>query len=126
MAKVQTNYDSLLDFIVREQFIVGCHDSLAVFLREQKPKDGKEIIKLAERYLDAHGAEISRLCERGNQRNKMRSDPITRRPGDQKKSDKGNLVGVPIEERVCYKCRKTGHIARDCTSPEPPRPDNRV
>ena len=125
MAEVSKSYDELLDFIGREQFLSGCHSHLAMFLREQKPKKGKDIIQYAERYLEAHGGEISQFYDKGNLKNKSRYEQTTRRQGDQMKPVKPNIAAIPMEERQCYKCREMGHIARDCTNSEV-RQDTRV
>ena len=46
---------TLLDLMLREQFVSNCNKSLAVFLKERTPKNSKEMASLAEQYVEAHG-----------------------------------------------------------------------
>ncbi len=125
LGNIEQNFDALHDFFVREQFITACHEDLAVFLREKKPKDGKEAIENAERYIEAHGGEIS---YRAGLRNKKNIDRLTTatslKPTDQNKRDRKGFT--PVEERVCFKCGMKGHMSKNCSSSAVPRGEERV
>ena len=56
LANVEKDFDGLMSFIVREQYLESCPVQLATFLKERKPRDLSELASLAEQYLDAHGS----------------------------------------------------------------------
>ena len=56
LAKAPLTFDGLKDLILREQFIASCSKTLATFLRERHPKDVKEMTRLAEQFIEVHGA----------------------------------------------------------------------
>ena len=49
-------FEGLKDLILHEQFISSCSKSLATFLRERHPKNVKEMTRLAEQFIEAHGS----------------------------------------------------------------------
>ena len=94
LSGIKKNYEALEDLMVREQYITTCGKDLALFLRERLPKDMKEMIKLAEQYIEARdtGSVINN--------NSAAAVYPSYRP----------VYG----ERQCYICHRTNHIARDC------------
>ena len=97
---ITKTYDGLEDFMVREQYLSTCGQDLEIFLRERIPKDTKEMMRLAEQYIEARGVEY----------------------GSDSNSDSNSTTAaaaVPVRtpsygERQCYICHRTNHIARDC------------
>ena len=59
MAKVDGTFESLVDLIIREQFIQTCSPELALFLKERMLKSRAEVTKYAEQYIEAHGGSIA-------------------------------------------------------------------
>jgi hypothetical protein len=59
MADAADTVDKLKDLIIREQFVKICSTELALFLKERKPKDRRDVISFAEQYLEAHGGTIT-------------------------------------------------------------------
>ena len=59
MAEVDGTFESLMDLIIREQFIQTCSPELALFLKEQMLKSRAEVTKYAEEYIEAHGGFIT-------------------------------------------------------------------
>lgn len=55
LAKSPPTFEGLKDLMLREQFISSCSKTLATFLRERHPKDIKEMTRLAEQFIEAHG-----------------------------------------------------------------------
>ena len=59
MAEVDGTFESLVDLIIREQFIQTCSPELALFLKERMLKSRAEVTKYAEQYIEAHGGSIA-------------------------------------------------------------------
>ena len=45
----------MVDLLLREQFLAGCHKDMSLFIKERKPKTIVEMTKLAEQYIEARG-----------------------------------------------------------------------
>ena len=54
LANVEKNFEGLMNWIVREQYLESCPVQVAIFLTERKHKDLSELASFAEQYLDAH------------------------------------------------------------------------
>ena len=137
LSGIQKNYEALVDLIVREQYITTCGKDLAVFLRERIPKDTKEMVKLAEQYIEARntGSVIATKItqqstdshevedDRGQKTNVMdatgaaaiRSPPMLTQNANQ---IDGNHQPI-YRRKQCYICNRWNHIARDCYYREP-------
>ena len=98
--------DKLKDAIVLEQLVNTLHTDVQVWVRERKPKTSQEAGQLAD---------DSDYVQARKQTNESVDQPWSaRKPGD-KKSIR------------CYKCKKLGHIAKECRgSPEPPEDTDRT
>ncbi|GFR81475.1 hypothetical protein ElyMa_004070400 [Elysia marginata] len=112
--------EKLKDLIVREQFTYACPEDLATSLRKKDLAALERIAKEADLFLQARHRKLCdqpRRCLKNNARPKM--DPV--RPIEpEKKFNSGQRsgeakVGV-AGQRLCFKCKKTVHIARYCTS----------
>ena len=58
LSDTKRTFDSLKDFIVKEQFIDSCPKDLAIHLRERAPETFTKIAKIADQYLEAHGKHL--------------------------------------------------------------------
>ena len=60
MAKVGQTYDDLRDKMLREQFLLMCHDDLATFLKERMPELGsvENFAYTAEQSVDPHRCSL--------------------------------------------------------------------
>ena len=56
LADGDKTFKGVSELMVREQFTNSCLKDVSVFLKERSPKD---LAKLAERYLNAHGKKLS-------------------------------------------------------------------
>ena len=54
LAGIDKTYESVMDLLVREQYISTCSEEMAIFLKERIPKNVKEMTMFAERYVEAH------------------------------------------------------------------------
>ena len=50
-----SNFEELQDLILREQFVNSCDAEVTTFLKERKPSSIKEMGKLTDQYVEAHG-----------------------------------------------------------------------
>ncbi|GFN88914.1 gypsy retrotransposon integrase-like protein 1 [Plakobranchus ocellatus] len=120
LSKTDKSYEKLKDLIVREQFMDACPEDLATSLREKDLPTLERVAKEAYLFLKAR---IRQLCDRprkvfqGNARPRMDS---VRPLEPQKKFNGGQRAGEAktsvADQRSCFKCKKTGHIARYCTA----------
>ena len=123
MDKTEKIYDGIKDLVLREQFLNKCTTELRLFLEERKPRNVKDMSRLAEQYSDAHGSFGVRENTRKTSYN---TTCITRKPEPQTQQFRSPPQARPVqntyksnsesnyESRTCYICHKKGHIARDC------------
>ncbi|XP_047483744.1 uncharacterized protein LOC125035411 [Penaeus chinensis] len=101
LSSVRKSYDSLFDFMIREQFLCSCNSDLRVFLKEREFSSATEMAEAADRYRSAH-----------LYRGKALKFP-QHKPFSQSKDTRTN------DEIVCHACGKNGHIKPNC--PDNPR-----
>lgn len=70
MERVNDNFQTLVDMILREQLINSSSKDLQVWLKERQPKSSDEMIELAEAYQNAHrgSGSMTRAQTHNNQR----------------------------------------------------------
>ncbi|GFO44380.1 hypothetical protein PoB_007088500 [Plakobranchus ocellatus] len=120
LSKTDKSYEKLKDLIVREQFMDACPEDLATSLREKDLPTLERVAKEADLFLKARNRK---LCDQprkvfpSNARPQMDSvrplDPLKRFSGGQRAGEAKTSVA---DQRSCFKCKKTGHIARYCTA----------
>ncbi|CAC5377450.1 unnamed protein product [Mytilus coruscus] len=104
MAHTDTTYKSLYDLIMRDQFLHICSKDLSLFLKERIPDSLGKMVALADQYREAKYTSASNLINKVklNARKEQRSKPAER------------TSFIPVRDRKCLRCGKTGHIALDC------------
>ncbi|XP_042871743.1 protein NYNRIN-like [Penaeus japonicus] len=102
LSNVDKDYNSIFDFLVREQILNNCSADLRVFLKEHDCGNANELAEAAERYRSAHNF---RRSSRFSQQSKFNVS-------------KDNI------ELTCHGCGKTGHIRPNC--PENPKNFKRI
>ncbi|GFN82371.1 5' exonuclease apollo [Plakobranchus ocellatus] len=114
------SYEKLKDLIVREQFMDAFPEDLAMSLREKDLPTFKRIAKEADLFLKARNRKLCnqpRKVFQGNARPQMDSvqplEPEKKFNGGQRAGEAKTSVA---DQRSCFKCKKTGHIARYCTA----------
>ena len=88
-------FKGVSELMVREQFTNSCPKDVSVFLMERSPK---ELAKLAEQHLNAHGKKLSTKA------------PVT------KQDVKTSLPRTHKDAMRCYVCDGRGHRAVECPS----------
>ena len=89
---------------------------MAPFLKERVPESVEEMVRLAEQYMEAHGGTITGKTTKTFQKQRMehKTDP----KADRKAQDR--------QEKKCFLCHKTGHIAKECKSVKPSKPQQKA
>ncbi|GFO27412.1 Zinc finger protein [Plakobranchus ocellatus] len=120
LSKTDKSYEKLKDLIVREQFMDACPEDLATSLREKDLPTLERVAKEADLFLKARNRKLCdqpRKVFQGNARPRMDSvrplEPEKRFNGGQRAWEAKTSVA---DQRSCFKCKKTGHIARYCTA----------
>ena len=109
------DYDGLVDLLLREQFIKSVHKELSLFLKERQPKDVKEMAKLAEQYIEAHGGW--QFTTAGKQKGFKGNKDKGQAHGSSGETKKENLQHSQHTGKkfTCFICDMPGHKAKDCT-----------
>ncbi|XP_071493976.1 uncharacterized protein [Diadema antillarum] len=116
LSGIEHTFEELADLLLREQLISGCHRELAIFLKERQPETSKDVVKLAEQYLDARGGTFRPPppAQRNIQTHMGQMPRSNTRP--EGKIPPNNISGNrPPSQPKCYNCHQHGHLARDCT-----------
>ncbi|GFN91294.1 hypothetical protein PoB_001780000 [Plakobranchus ocellatus] len=120
LSRTDKSYEKPKDLIVREQFMDACPEDLATSLRERDLPTLERVAKEADLFLRARNGKLcdqSRKLFQSNARPRMDSvrplEPEKRFNGGQRAGEAKTSVA---DQRSCFKCKKTGHIARYCTA----------
>ncbi|GFO24152.1 hypothetical protein PoB_005065700 [Plakobranchus ocellatus] len=120
LSKTDKTYEKLKDLIVREQFMDACPEDLATSLREKDLPTLERVAKEADLFLRARNRKC---CDQPRKlfQSKARPRMDSVRPLEpEKKFNGGQRAGEAktsvADQRSCFKCKKTGHIARYCTA----------
>lgn len=130
-AKIPSTYDALRDLLVQEQVLRKCHQDLAGHLREQRYESYKNLTRAAEKYIDAHGGNITSpkiKSSKPNGKSQPKTPQDSRRVENDGKSSKSckycKRVGHDISEcrkvpdaegkKRCFNCLSTDHLVADC------------
>ena len=111
IAEADGMFESLVDLIIREQFIQTCSPELAFFSKELMLKSRAEVTKYAEQNIEAHGGSIA-----SRRPNKLSSRAYNKQPQRQVASSASKPPKAHSQsgqKPVSFICRKEGHFARD-------------
>ena len=98
LSKITQDYKSLKDLVLKMAFLGGCNTTLAVHLKEQSGKTNKELVELAEVYMQAH--------------NWSNLSSVTTATANPRKSSPQQ--STPSTRIICLYCGKPGHKSPDC------------
>ena len=106
MAKCEKSFDGLSDLLIRDLFLNTCAVEMGLFLNERVPESVEEMVRMAEQYMEAHSGTITGKTTKSfrKQRTEHKTDP----KADSKAQD--------WQEKKCFLCHRTGHIAMECKS----------
>ncbi|XP_047490928.1 uncharacterized protein LOC125040419 [Penaeus chinensis] len=96
MSDVEREYNSLFDFLIRDQLLSNCPLDLRIFLKERTFVSTVEMAQAADRFRCAHRAVRSRKTP-VNDDTTFKKDP-----------------NVPLKDVFCHHCSKAGHIRPSC------------
>ncbi|XP_042148104.1 uncharacterized protein LOC120842647 [Ixodes scapularis] len=101
LSSTARDFESLRELVLQDQFLRGCHPSLALYLRERKVPSLEGLLELADQYLEAQSHE-----NLGKSRRSEAEPSVRENAGKQ----------VPRPEVRCFLCNKIGHLAAQCRS----------
>ena len=104
LAKVEKKYDSLCDFIVKDQILSNCPHDLRIFLKERDFDTSVKLAEAADRFRGAHMGD-----------KKFKKAP---RQTVTKGKSEGEKISVSSNV-ICHECGESGHIRPKC--PKNPR-----
>ncbi|GFR64262.1 reverse transcriptase [Elysia marginata] len=120
LPRTEKSYEKLKDLIVREQFMDACPEDLATSLGEKHLPTLKRIAKEADLFLQARHRKLCDQPRRVFQNNARPKVKPVRLIEPEKRLNSGQCTGDAkagvADQRLFFKCKKTGHIARYCTA----------
>lgn len=107
MDRVNDNFQTLVDMVLREQLINSSSKDLQVWLKERQLKSSDEMIELAEVYQNAHrgSGSMTRAQTQNNQRD-------NRGNVSEQKALSGNMQNKHVKK--CYLCQRFGNFMNNC------------
>ena len=113
LSKIPCDYVSLVDLLLREQFIQSCSKELSAYLKEQKCSSIDHLSETAERYVEAHGlAHFGIAKTNGKYPKQSDRSQLVNRGQDRKQQAKTGSSSTG--GRRCYICNDPHHLAPDC------------
>lgn len=115
------DFAALRELIIREQFLLDCSASVALFLKEKKLKTVQDLSEAADDFMEAHG-----LRNLGHKHGK--DGPVPPKPqnavkgagktneSEQEKSGQERPKDRVGQSQICFLCGKLGHVANQCRS----------
>ena len=128
MSNTGKTYESMVDLMLREQFLISCSKELEVFLKERTCSSIDHMAQLAETYTEAHGIS-SFTGTSGHRTNNGRS--FNKYNGKQKQTDvtkprvdsgskSSSVTGQQRFSNVrCHTCHGYGHMSYECGNKKP-------
>ena len=114
LAGINKTYDDLVQLIVKDRFLTTCEPPLSVHIRERNLNSIPEVAKVADDYLDARRYTQPREGSKAS-----KPSNVTQANGTttaRTRSDCEDWRRKQVEPKVCFNCRKPGHLSRDCRS----------
>ncbi|XP_063604424.1 uncharacterized protein LOC134779953 [Penaeus indicus] len=96
MSDVEREYNSLFDFLIRDQLLSNCPLDLRIFLKERTFVSTVEMAQAADRFRCAHRAVRSRKTP-------VKDDTAFKKDPN-----------VSLKDVICHHCSKGGHIRPSC------------
>jgi hypothetical protein len=111
------NFESLMELLVKEQYLATYSKELEIFLRERSIKKLDELAKNAEQFITAH--KNKGFYSNREMRNEKKDEQRDfKRDDKNEKSPKRPAVSTDGKRR-CWICNSTRHVAKDCPERNP-------
>ena len=124
------NRQTVVDALVKEQFVEVLPEDVKVWVKERKPRTSEEAGRLAEDYRQARKADLwtttpkkggQKSCYSCGQVGHLAKDchrkkgiaPATSKGEDASKTERKHREEKPL---ICYNCEGKGHTSRQCPS----------
>ncbi|XP_070207587.1 uncharacterized protein [Littorina saxatilis] len=120
---ITKDFENLKELILLEQMLSSLVGELGCYVRERKPKSAKEAARIAFNHLDAKreskldsGTVHSSNHGKEKNRDKNKQENTSSGEEDNSGSKGGNRPARDLSSIICHKCKKPGHLMRDCKS----------
>jgi len=100
MAKKDHTFEDVCDLILQEQLMTGLQHDMAVFVKQNQPTTALEIATL----MDVYTSSIEETI------NASTAEP----PPNTPTATRPTPTSRATDQRVCFFCKKVGHVKRDC------------
>ena len=107
--KVEKEYDSLREFIIKDQLLASVPAELRLYLKERGSLPLVDLVILADNWMSAHRSRLEKNSQR-NKANRSGTNPSKPNIGAQPMNANSNSQ----ESLKCYACGAQGHTRRNC------------
>ena len=123
LAKIEHTFEGFCELLLREQLLDTSSKDSEVFLKEHSCRTAKELARLSDRYLEAHGGR-----KRTDSSNRFSTDARNQQQmSNRSDTDKeGSIREHNGNSFKCFLCGKGNHKAKDCWSKETDRRVHKV
>ena len=112
MSGIKPSLETLMDLVIREQFMQTCSVELSLFLRERIPDSMETVVQLTESYTEAHRCSISGKSNFRISNNSRGPVPVNQRPNINNRPQ----VNVSQSPKYCSYCKVNNHWTNDCNA----------
>ena len=131
---IRDSYKSIVDLLLREQFVSSCSRECTVYLKERSCPTIEEMVDHAETFVKAHGLyKFANSPSRPFNSGRPNGKPLVRQGQNGNAAESGkSTVQVSSGKKgspgplKCYNCEEYGHLSYNCTKPKRPRSRNQT
>ncbi|KAK3895902.1 hypothetical protein Pcinc_000402 [Petrolisthes cinctipes] len=112
LSKCEQTYDGVTDLFIGEQFLQTCGKPLQIHMKERFPLTLKEMIAIAESYVQAHGGFVANAKTTHHQAKTAGGDPELKTGKHEGEASRD--LSIRDKAVKCYRCGGMGHKSYTC------------